>query len=283
MTRFSRPVSSGSTVASWAARPMRRRTSVPWVRTSNPATVAWPSSGVGQRGEDADGGGLAGAVRARARPITVPVGHLEVDPAEGGRRPVALHQALCFDGVVHQGVPSGGWPLQRVTYVGRPAAVFLIGRVGSRFRRMDWTLEVVVLPVSDIDASIAFYRDKVGFDLDHDTQQRAHARRPARRPGLRLLDRVRRPALALQMEPGSMRGLQLVVADAAAARRSSSTGASSASELMVFVARRRRHVLRLRRPRRQHLGRPGAQGPGREAAHPPGAQRSLRGLSERLL
>ena len=28
---------------------------------------------------------------------------------------------------------------------------------------MDWTLEVVVLPVSDIDRSIAFYRDQVGF------------------------------------------------------------------------------------------------------------------------
>ena len=27
---------------------------------------------------------------------------------------------------------------------------------------MDWTLEVVVLPVSDIDASITFYRDRVG-------------------------------------------------------------------------------------------------------------------------
>ena len=35
---------------------------------------------------------------------------------------------------------------------------------------MDWTLEVVILPVSDIDASVAFYRDKVGFDLDHDTR-----------------------------------------------------------------------------------------------------------------
>ncbi len=34
---------------------------------------------------------------------------------------------------------------------------------------MDWTLEVVVLPVSDIDRSIAFYRDQVGFGLDHDT------------------------------------------------------------------------------------------------------------------
>lgn len=34
---------------------------------------------------------------------------------------------------------------------------------------MDWTLEVVILPVSDIDRSIAFYRAKVGFNLDHDT------------------------------------------------------------------------------------------------------------------
>ena len=29
-------------------------------------------------------------------------------------------------------------------------------------------LEVVMLPVTDVDASIAFYRDKVGFVLDHD-------------------------------------------------------------------------------------------------------------------
>jgi catechol 2,3-dioxygenase-like lactoylglutathione lyase family enzyme len=44
---------------------------------------------------------------------------------------------------------------------------------------MDWTLEVVVLPVSDIDRSVAFYRDRVGI--------RARAERPlippeARRP-----------------------------------------------------------------------------------------------------
>lgn len=35
---------------------------------------------------------------------------------------------------------------------------------------MDWTLEVVVLPVSDISRSIVFYRDQVGFKLDHHTQ-----------------------------------------------------------------------------------------------------------------
>ena len=44
MIRFSRPVSSGSTVASWAARPIRRRTSLGSSLTSKPATTASPSS-----------------------------------------------------------------------------------------------------------------------------------------------------------------------------------------------------------------------------------------------
>jgi catechol 2,3-dioxygenase-like lactoylglutathione lyase family enzyme len=35
---------------------------------------------------------------------------------------------------------------------------------------MDWSLEVVVLPVGDIDRSVAFYRDQVGFHLDPDTR-----------------------------------------------------------------------------------------------------------------
>ena len=34
---------------------------------------------------------------------------------------------------------------------------------------MNWTPEVVIVPVSDIDRAIQFYRDEVGFDLDHDT------------------------------------------------------------------------------------------------------------------
>ena len=35
---------------------------------------------------------------------------------------------------------------------------------------MNWSLEVVVLPVTDIDRALAFYRDQVGFHLDHDTR-----------------------------------------------------------------------------------------------------------------
>ena len=33
---------------------------------------------------------------------------------------------------------------------------------------MNWTLEVVVVPVSDVDRSKAFYADQVGFNADHD-------------------------------------------------------------------------------------------------------------------
>ncbi len=83
---------------------------------------------------------------------------------------------------------------------------------------MDWTLEVVVLPVSDIDAAVAFYRDKVGFELDHDTKdEHMHV--------VQLTPRGSGCSIVFgdlpsqnQMAPGSMRGLQLVVADARAAR-----------------------------------------------------------------
>jgi catechol 2,3-dioxygenase-like lactoylglutathione lyase family enzyme len=34
---------------------------------------------------------------------------------------------------------------------------------------MNWTLEVVVVPVSDVDRAKSFYADKVGFNVDHDT------------------------------------------------------------------------------------------------------------------
>ena len=80
---------------------------------------------------------------------------------------------------------------------------------------MDWTLEVVVVPVADVDRAIAFYRDEVGFNLDHDT--RAGAQRFAQ-----LTPRGSGCSIVLSdpspMPPGSLRGLQLVVADAYRAR-----------------------------------------------------------------
>lgn len=84
---------------------------------------------------------------------------------------------------------------------------------------MDWTLEVVLLPVSDIDAAIAFYRDKVGFALDHDTRtdQMHVAQLTPRGSGCSIV--VGDLPAHREMAPGSMKGLQLVVSDAEAARR----------------------------------------------------------------
>ena len=102
---------------------------------------------------------------------------------------------------------------------------------------MDWTLEVVVLPVSDMERSITFYRDQVGFKLDHDTetpQMHVVQLTPTGSgcsivfgdgPGMKA------------MEPGSMRGLQLVVPDAQAAREELLTRDVEVSEITVFDER----------------------------------------------
>ena len=99
---------------------------------------------------------------------------------------------------------------------------------------MDWTLEVVILPVSDIDRAIAFYRDKVGFELDHDTRnEHMHVVQLTPRGSGCSIVFGDLPAQR-EMAPGSMRGLQLVVADAAAARQELLARGVEASEIMTF-------------------------------------------------
>ena len=102
---------------------------------------------------------------------------------------------------------------------------------------MDWTLEVVILPVSDIDRSVAFYRDTVGFDLDHDTQnEHMHV--------VQLTPRGSGCSIVIgdlpsqrEMEPGSLKGLQLVVSDARAARQELLDRGVDVSEITVFDER----------------------------------------------
>jgi predicted enzyme related to lactoylglutathione lyase len=102
---------------------------------------------------------------------------------------------------------------------------------------MDWTLEVVVLPVSDIERAIAFYRDKVGFALDHDTRnEHMHvAQLTPRGSGCSIV--VGDLPAQRDMVPGSMRGLQLVVADAEAARAELLERGVEVSEITVFDER----------------------------------------------
>jgi len=102
---------------------------------------------------------------------------------------------------------------------------------------MDWTLEVVVLPVSDIDASVAFYRDKLGFALDHDTRNEHMHVVQLTPPGSGCSIVFGDLPGQTDMAPGSMKGLQLVVADAATARQELLDRGVDASEVTVFDER----------------------------------------------
>ncbi len=102
---------------------------------------------------------------------------------------------------------------------------------------MDWTLEVVIVPVSDIGRSVAFYRDQVGFDLDHDTRnEHMHV--------VQLTPRGSGCSIVIgdlpaqnEMSPGSLRGLQLVVSDARAARQELVDRGVACSEIVTFDER----------------------------------------------
>ena len=102
---------------------------------------------------------------------------------------------------------------------------------------MDWTLEVVVLPVSDIDRAIGFYRDKLGFHLDHDTTNEHMHVVQLTPPGSGCSIVVGDLPSQNEMAPGSIRGLQLVVADASAARQELLGRAVEVSEITVFDER----------------------------------------------
>jgi len=102
---------------------------------------------------------------------------------------------------------------------------------------VDWTLEVVIVPVSDLAASIAFYRDKVGFHLDHDTENEFMHVAQLTPPGSGCSIVIGNLPSQNQMTPGSLHGLQLVVADAAAARAELLSRGVDASEVTVFDER----------------------------------------------
>jgi catechol 2,3-dioxygenase-like lactoylglutathione lyase family enzyme len=82
---------------------------------------------------------------------------------------------------------------------------------------MNWTLEVVVVPVSDVARAKAFYADKLGFEVDHDTKISEEYRVVQLTPPGSGCSIVLGKGL-VGMTPGSLKGLQLVVNDIRAAR-----------------------------------------------------------------
>ena len=84
---------------------------------------------------------------------------------------------------------------------------------------MDWTLEVVQVPVSDLDRAVGFYRDQLGFTLDHRTTNERMDFAQLTPPGSGCSIVLGTLGAEPRMAPGSLHGLQLVVPDARAARR----------------------------------------------------------------
>ena len=82
---------------------------------------------------------------------------------------------------------------------------------------MDWKLELVAVPVSDVDRAIAFYVDKAGFVLDHDHRVSDELRFVQLTPPGSACSIALGTGL-IRTPPGSAQGLQLVVPDIEAAR-----------------------------------------------------------------
>ena len=82
---------------------------------------------------------------------------------------------------------------------------------------MEWRLELVQVPVSDVDRAKAFYTNKAGFNADHDHQVSDEMR------FVQLTPPGSPASIAIgtgitDMAPGTVQGLQMVVADIDAAR-----------------------------------------------------------------
>ncbi len=82
---------------------------------------------------------------------------------------------------------------------------------------MDWKLELVPVPVSDVDRAKAFYVDQMGFNADHDHQVHDALRFVQLTPPGSACSIVLGTGIT-QMAPGSQQGLQVVVEDVAQAR-----------------------------------------------------------------
>jgi predicted enzyme related to lactoylglutathione lyase len=98
---------------------------------------------------------------------------------------------------------------------------------------MDWKLELVAIPVSDVDRAKAFYTEQAGFNADHDH---------AVSDGIRFVQ-LTPPGSACSIalgkgltdaEPGSVKGMQMVVSDIEAARAELVERGAEVSDVQEF-------------------------------------------------
>jgi len=99
--------------------------------------------------------------------------------------------------------------------------------------KQDWRLELVQVPVSDVDRAKAFYVDKLGFNADHDHRVTDELRFVQLTPPGSACS-IALTTGAHTMRPGSVEGLQVVVDDADAARADLIARGVEASEVQEF-------------------------------------------------
>ncbi len=99
---------------------------------------------------------------------------------------------------------------------------------------MNWTLEVVVVPVADVDRAKDFYAEQLGFAVDHDTRIADGMRVVQLTPAGSGCSIVVGHGFVPHMPPGSLKGLQLVVPDVRAAREELVRRGIEVSEVQVL-------------------------------------------------
>ena len=97
---------------------------------------------------------------------------------------------------------------------------------------MDWKLELVFVPVSDVDRAKSFYVYQVGFHADYDQQVNERLRFVQLTPPGSACSLAIGTGL-IDSEPGSLRNLQIVVGDVALARKQLIERGVQASEIDV--------------------------------------------------
>jgi catechol 2,3-dioxygenase-like lactoylglutathione lyase family enzyme len=98
---------------------------------------------------------------------------------------------------------------------------------------MDMRLELVAVPVTDVDRAKAFYVDKVGFNADHDHRVNEQLRFVQLTPPGSACSIVMGIGIT-DMAPGSQKGLQIVVDDVETVRQELSSRGVETSEVEVM-------------------------------------------------
>ena len=98
---------------------------------------------------------------------------------------------------------------------------------------MDWKLELIAVPVSDVDRAKAFYTDQVGFHPDHDHKVSDEIRFVQLTPPGSACS-IALGTGVVDTPPGSLQGLQLVVSDIRAARDELAGRGVDVTEVQTF-------------------------------------------------